>query len=60
MVVVVVVVVATCRCDGQYLACPTLDTSDDLLTACSLGRVESDAGNITDLMRKFFINHNDI
>ena len=53
-------VVATCRCDGQYLACPTLDTSDDLLTACSLGRVESDAGNITDLMRKFFINHNDI
>ena len=32
VLVAVLVVVATCRCDGQYLACRTLDTSDEIFS----------------------------
>ena len=41
VVVAVLVVVATCRCDGQYLACRTLDTSDEIFSQPARSGVSS-------------------
>ena len=57
----IVVVAATCRHDGQYLACG-LESDDEIFShdspACpGVSCCQSDAGNIAEIMRKLFISH---